>query len=277
MDMENCNESQYQSSPFYFSRLLLIRWEDENTHCFQVEENGVCVARRRDNDMINGTKLLNVAKMTRGKRDAILKNEPTRVVVKSGSMILKGVWVPFERAKQMAKEHKVFDMLYPLFEPDIHKIYASTLQNRRSSFIFGSNRWMQQRQEPPIMPPTKMHRVMSDTPSLLSQPVMPYSPYPYAEPSEGNLKRKMSIPYSNNMLGEFEHLPQYPPPMQMPMPYISESVEDYTFPPYSLAFDPSTTPYLLNAEDPIYPPLPYQMYCQQPMTPKQHLPYTTGG
>lgn len=45
-----------------------------------------------DNDMINGTKLLNVAQMSRGKRDGILKNEPSRAVIKVGSMHLKGVW-----------------------------------------------------------------------------------------------------------------------------------------------------------------------------------------
>lgn len=42
--------------------------------------------------MINGTKLLNVTGMSRGKRDGILKNEKSRVVVKVGSMHLKGVW-----------------------------------------------------------------------------------------------------------------------------------------------------------------------------------------
>ena len=45
-----------------------------------------------DNDMVNGTKLLNVVGMSRGKRDGILKNERGRVVVKVGAMHLKGVW-----------------------------------------------------------------------------------------------------------------------------------------------------------------------------------------
>jgi hypothetical protein len=45
-----------------------------------------------DNDMINGTKLLNVAGMSRGKRDGILKSEKQRSVVKVGAMHLKGVW-----------------------------------------------------------------------------------------------------------------------------------------------------------------------------------------
>ena len=48
--------------------------------------------RPTDNHMINGTKLLNVAGMTRGRRDGILKSEKTRHVVKIGPMHLKGVW-----------------------------------------------------------------------------------------------------------------------------------------------------------------------------------------
>lgn len=49
----------------------------------------------QDNNMINGTKLLNVAGMSRGKRDGILKSEKARAVVKVGAMHLKGVWYSF--------------------------------------------------------------------------------------------------------------------------------------------------------------------------------------
>ncbi|GME71982.1 unnamed protein product [[Candida] boidinii] len=72
--------------------------------------------------MINGTKLLNVAKMTRGRRDGILKAEKTRHVVKIGSMHLKGVWIPFERALAMAQREGIVDLLYPLFVKDIKKV-----------------------------------------------------------------------------------------------------------------------------------------------------------
>lgn len=97
-------------------------WEDEHTLCYQVEANGVSVVRRADNDMINGTKLLNVAKMTRGRRDGILKAEKIRHVVKVGSMHLKGVWIPFDRALAMAQREKIVDLLFPLFVRDIQSI-----------------------------------------------------------------------------------------------------------------------------------------------------------
>lgn len=45
-----------------------------------------------DNNFVNGTKLLNVAGMTRGRRDGLLKSEKMRQVVKIGPMHLKGVW-----------------------------------------------------------------------------------------------------------------------------------------------------------------------------------------
>jgi enhanced filamentous growth protein 1 len=89
-------------------RVTTTLWEDEGTLCFQVEAKGICVARREgtfscfictiniiDNNMVNGTKLLNVAGMSRGKRDGILKSEKSRAVVKVGAMHLKGVWYVF--------------------------------------------------------------------------------------------------------------------------------------------------------------------------------------
>ncbi|KAI9248967.1 transcription regulator HTH, apses-type DNA-binding domain-containing protein [Helicostylum pulchrum] len=99
-------------------RLTTTLWEDESTLCYQVDNKGICVARRQDNDMINGTKLLNVAGMSRGKRDGILKNERGRIVVKVGAMHLKGVWIPFVRAKALASQFKIFDILHPIFSDD---------------------------------------------------------------------------------------------------------------------------------------------------------------
>ncbi|KAG1446133.1 hypothetical protein G6F56_009672 [Rhizopus delemar] len=99
-------------------RLTTTLWKDEGTVCYQIDIRGICVARRQDNDMINGTKLLNVTGMSRGKRDGILKNEKGRVVIKAGAMHLKGVWITFERAKTLATQFNVEDVLYPLFVED---------------------------------------------------------------------------------------------------------------------------------------------------------------
>ena len=110
-----------------------------------------------DNHMINGTKLLNVVGMTRGRRDGILKAEKQKQVVKIGPMHLKGVWyvpsspfvpapdcpsllhaeknlslfgteeltynkrIPYERALALANQEKITEKLYPLF---VHNIGA---------------------------------------------------------------------------------------------------------------------------------------------------------
>jgi hypothetical protein len=99
-----------------------VLWEDEGSLCYQVEARGVLVARREDNHMINGTKLLNVTGMLRGRRDALFKSEKTRHVVKIGPMHLKGVWITFERALELANQHNITEQLYPLFVRDIASI-----------------------------------------------------------------------------------------------------------------------------------------------------------
>lgn len=110
--------------PNHKPKLTGTVWEDEGTVCFQVEVRGICVARREDNCFINGTKLLNVANMTRGRRDGILKSEKTRNVIKIGPMHLKGVWIPFERALEFANKEKITEQLYPLFVSNINRLLA---------------------------------------------------------------------------------------------------------------------------------------------------------
>ncbi|KAJ1913125.1 hypothetical protein IWQ60_009347 [Tieghemiomyces parasiticus] len=96
-------------------KLSTTLWEDENTMCFQVDVQTFSVARRQDDNYVNGTKLLNVTGMSRGKRDGILKGVPHRRVIKVGAMHLKGVWIPFPRAKALAMQYNIIDVLYPLF------------------------------------------------------------------------------------------------------------------------------------------------------------------
>ncbi|KAG0163612.1 Cytochrome c oxidase assembly protein cox15 [Apophysomyces sp. BC1015] len=116
-------------------KLTTTVWEDEGTLCYQVDAKSVCVARRQDNDMINGTKLLNVVGMSRGKRDGILKNEKGRVVVKVGAMHLKGVWITFSRAKDLATKFKIVDLLYPLFveDPSVFLCHTSPVNSTSTS------------------------------------------------------------------------------------------------------------------------------------------------
>ncbi|KAJ2593836.1 hypothetical protein EV177_008488 [Coemansia sp. RSA 1804] len=109
------------------ARLTTTLWEDEQTLVYQVDCRGICVARRHDDNMINGTKLLNVVGMSRGKRDGILKNEKGRRVVKVGPMHLKGVWIPFDRARFLAEQFKVLDVLFPIFQPDPNSYLYGTI------------------------------------------------------------------------------------------------------------------------------------------------------
>jgi hypothetical protein len=105
--------------PGHKPRVTATLWEDEESLCFQVEADGIIVTRREDNHMINGTKLLSLAGMTRGRRDGMLKAEKTRHVVRIAPAHLKGVWVPFERALEFAVNEGIVDRLYPLFVHDI--------------------------------------------------------------------------------------------------------------------------------------------------------------
>ncbi|KFY46565.1 hypothetical protein V495_02382 [Pseudogymnoascus sp. VKM F-4514 (FW-929)] len=145
-------------------RVTATLWEDEGSLCFQVEAKGICVARREDNHMINGTKLLNVAGMTRGRRDGILKSEKMRHVVKIGPMHLKGVWIPFERALDFANKEKITELLYPLFVHNIGALlYHPSNQTRSHSVMAAAERRKQEQnqmrnsQAPPNLPSMQSH------------------------------------------------------------------------------------------------------------------------
>ncbi|KAI7878599.1 DNA-binding domain of Mlu1-box binding protein MBP1 [Lichtheimia hyalospora FSU 10163] len=97
--------------------LITSFWEDENTLCYMMDLRGICVARRRDNDMVNGTKLLNIVGMSRGRRDEILRSLDG-VRVRVGAMHLKGVWIPLYSAVELARQFNVSDILHPLLADD---------------------------------------------------------------------------------------------------------------------------------------------------------------
>ncbi|KAI4674782.1 uncharacterized protein J4E84_010388 [Alternaria hordeiaustralica] len=85
--------------------------------------------------MINGTKLLTLAGMTAARKGALLKSEKTKHVVKLGPTHFKGVWIPFERALELATAEKVVDLLYPLFVDDIGSLVYQTLDQKLTPYI----------------------------------------------------------------------------------------------------------------------------------------------
>ncbi|KAM4057666.1 cell pattern formation-associated protein stuA [Hirsutella rhossiliensis] len=169
-----------QPPPGMKPRVTATLWEDEGSLCFQVEARGICVARREDNHMINGTKLLNVAGMTRGRRDGILKSEKVRHVVKIGPMHLKGVWIPYDRALDFANKEKITEMLYPLFVHNIGALlYHPNNQSRTTQVMAAAERRKQEQGQlrnppPPGLPSIQQHHHHSmalpgPQPSLPSQ------------------------------------------------------------------------------------------------------------
>lgn len=192
-------------------------WEDEGTVCFQVEVNGICVARREDNCFINGTKLLNVANMTRGRRDGILKSEKTRTVIKVGPMHLKGVWIPYDRALEFANKENITEQLYPLFLHNIGMLLAphfnpnstaaaGTMSARRSDGSQQSPVSMRTPQTQPITLPSanQQHHAMA-TPVSSHMPQTPHSIAPYPASGRPGLERAHTFPTppasASNLMG----------------------------------------------------------------------------
>ncbi|KAF1984321.1 hypothetical protein K402DRAFT_406012 [Aulographum hederae CBS 113979] len=170
-------------------RVTATLWEDEGSLCFQVEAKGVCVARREDNHMINGTKLLNVAGMTRGRRDGILKSEKTRHVVKIGPMHLKGVWIPFDRALDFANKEKITESLYPLFVHDIGALLYHPTNQPRSAVSGAVSAVDRRRTDPRFLgtapqtsqsPSLHHHHSLSGSSPHQSQPPHSIAPHPSA-------------------------------------------------------------------------------------------------
>lgn len=125
-------------------RLQTLLCEDEETLSFQVTRKGCTVNRREDNNMINGTKLLNAGRVPRLRRDGILNSERVRHVVALGPSQLKGVWIRFERALELANEEGITDEMYPLFLHYIglllHHPFNQVKRNRRSPTVaYGLN------------------------------------------------------------------------------------------------------------------------------------------
>ena len=116
-------------------RLTTAFWEDEGCLCYQVETRGVCVARRDDNHMVNGTKLLTLTAMTAGRKGALLTREKTRHTIKLGPTQFRGVWIPFERALELANAEKIVESLYPLFVHEIGSLVRKTSDQKLTPYV----------------------------------------------------------------------------------------------------------------------------------------------
>jgi hypothetical protein len=108
-------------------------WEDENTLGYEIVVRGTTVIRRLDNNMINGTTLLNVANVLPSHRDELLGSEKVRHVVRLGRHHLRGVWIPCDRALHLANQEAITPLLYPLFVEDIIPLIESPLNQAKAS------------------------------------------------------------------------------------------------------------------------------------------------
>ncbi|KAJ3123324.1 hypothetical protein HK098_002015 [Nowakowskiella sp. JEL0407] len=151
------NEKEKSDVKVDFSQMLLSKctWEECQTEIFVLEVNGHALARRADNSMLNGTKLLNIAGLTRGKRDGVLKNEHPRLVIRNGSMIVKGVWISLSRARILSEIY------------GIGHVIASILSSNPSKYLFSNFDGI-----PNIKPPSLTRKLIQiENKTTVSSPV----------------------------------------------------------------------------------------------------------
>ncbi|KAL1954203.1 hypothetical protein VTO42DRAFT_1519 [Malbranchea cinnamomea] len=257
-------------------------WEDEGTLCYQIEVGGICVARREDNQMINGTKLLNVAKMTRGRRDGILKSEKNRQVVKIGPMHLKGVWIPFERALDFANKEGITDRLWPLF---VHNLKAIVVQHHPD--VTSTLRPDRKRLEAPPgsrsqpLPALHHHSLSNPQPSLTPQPRPPLDrahTYPNPPSSASSL---MAITHPSSSYEWSGHTLQGPPPLS-----VDSGLSGARSLPTTPAATPSSNIHHYQSQPttydskPYFPPTPQTSqphYASQPSMAQQSIPSQANG
>jgi len=158
------------------ARVTATLWEDEGTMCFLVDVKGVCVARRQDNHHVNGTKLFNVAGLTRGRRDGILKSEKIQHVVKIGPAHLRGVWIPLERALEFANKEKITEILYPLFVRDIGSLLYNPSNSSGTNVVVPATEQRRQMDSVDSDQPPQSALVFSGLgPPILAPPASPQS------------------------------------------------------------------------------------------------------
>lgn len=100
-------------------------WSTDGVFYYCMEINNVSVCRRSIDSFVNGTKLLNAANLTRGRRDGLLKKVTNKFVVRNGIAPLRGVWIPLHVAQDFAGLEDIEDICYPLLEENLEDAFKS--------------------------------------------------------------------------------------------------------------------------------------------------------
>lgn len=100
-------------------------WSTDGVFYYCMEINKVSVCRRSIDSFVNGTKLLNAANLTRGRRDGLLKKITNKFVVRNGIAPLRGVWIPLHVAQDFARLEDIEDVSYPLLEEDLEDAFKN--------------------------------------------------------------------------------------------------------------------------------------------------------
>lgn len=103
-------------------------WSTDGIFYYCMKINNISVCRRSNDSYINGTKLLNAAHLTRGRRDGMLKKTKDKFIVRNGIAPLRGVWIPLSVAQDFAKIEGIEDQTYPLLENNLEAAFVNNPQ-----------------------------------------------------------------------------------------------------------------------------------------------------
>ncbi|KAI0855771.1 hypothetical protein F4860DRAFT_507228 [Xylaria cubensis] len=89
---------------------------------YEMEVNNVALMRRRNDNWLNATQILNLARIDKGKRTKILEKEiqtGEHEKVQGGYGKYQGTWIRFERGVELCKQYHVEELMRPLLIYDM--------------------------------------------------------------------------------------------------------------------------------------------------------------
>eukprot|EP00842_Homolaphlyctis_polyrhiza_P004694 jgi/Hompol1/5225/HPOL_004242-RA len=92
-----------------------------NVPVYELAIGDTSIMRRKHDGWINATHILKVAGIEKGRRTKILEKEIHHEVhekVQGGYGKYQGTWIPLERAKEIALQYEVEDILAPILNLD---------------------------------------------------------------------------------------------------------------------------------------------------------------